>query len=45
MYLLTENGLSLTAIIVELALWSDHHYKTDTPENRSSSSFGCYESK
>jgi hypothetical protein len=26
-YVLTENGLSLTQIIVELALWSDHHLR------------------
>ena len=26
-YVLTENGLSLTSIIVELALWSDHHLR------------------
>jgi hypothetical protein len=26
-YVLTENGLSLTPIIVELALWSDHHLR------------------
>jgi DNA-binding HxlR family transcriptional regulator len=25
MYLLTQKGLSLTPIIVELALWSDHN--------------------
>ena len=26
-YLLTQNGLSLTPIIVELALWSDHNLR------------------
>jgi DNA-binding HxlR family transcriptional regulator len=26
-YVLTENGLSLTPIIVELALWSDHNLR------------------
>lgn len=26
-YILTQNGLSLTSIIVELALWSDHNLR------------------
>lgn len=31
LYLLTEKGLALTPIIVELAIWSDHHLRDVHP--------------
>jgi DNA-binding HxlR family transcriptional regulator len=31
LYLLTEKGLALTPVIVELANWSDHHLREDHP--------------